>query len=163
MRTFLLFPLFVALLFLSGCGGNTGLPDDMPRLFQVNITIKQEGVALEGATVTLEAKTPSKYGTASGTTDASGVVKPRTYGHNGVPAGEYVVKVDKITVEGAREVALYEGETPTLVGGTRFRVVDARFTGASSDLTITVADKGATNETFDVGAAVRISLGNITE
>ena len=159
MRTFLFFSFFVTVLLLSGCGGGTNQPADMPKLVPVSITIVQEGAALEGASVTLEAKTPSKYGTASGTTNASGVVKPRTSGFDGVPDGEYTVKVDKLVVEGAKEVALYEGETPSLVGGTRYRVVDAKFSGASSGLSITVSGKSV-NETFDVGAAVRISQGS---
>ena len=158
MRTLSFFTLAVALLFLSGCGGDKSRPTDLPKLFPVSITITQGDAPLAGATVTLNAKTPSKYGTSSGTTDASGIAKFKTYGYDGVPAGDYTVTVAKVGVEGAKEVVAYEGEAPQMVGGTSYQYVDAKFTKGDTGLTITVTEKGG-KATFDVGAAVKTSLG----
>ena len=158
MRTILFLSLSIALLFLAGCSGNDSRPSDMPRLYPVSITITQEGQPLEGATVALEAETPSIY-SASGITNASGVAVLRTYGFNGAPAGNYVVLVSKTVAENQREITTFEGTTE-LVGGESYGHVDPLFSRAdTSTLRITVTERGAT-ETFDVGAPVRVFLWN---
>ena len=160
MRTITSLTLIVSLIFLfPGCGGDGGRPADMPPLFPVTITITQEGVPLEGATVTLHSSTPSTYGTATGTTDSSGTARMRTYGFNGAPAGEYVVTVDRVALEGAEEFVQNPGENPQLRGGTLYRFVNENFTKrGTTTLNMTVADnRRGTTETFDVGAAVRIA------
>jgi len=159
MRTILFLSICTALLLQAGCGGDHGRPADLPRLFPVSITITQENQPLEGATVTVVSKTPSKYGTSSGTTNASGTVTLRTYGFNGVPAGEYAVMVTRVGDENQRESLTPEGET-VMVGGQAFNYVDVQFSDESTTpLSLTVTERGA-RETFEVGAPVRIFLGN---
>ena len=135
MRTMLLLTISVFLLLLSGCGGDadTGRPVDMPKICSVKITITQDGKPLEGAKVTLIAKEQTKYGTAGGTTNAAGVVAPKTYGFVGVPVGDYAVTIEKIDDE----------------SGVRY--VDAQYASeTTTPHSITVTEKGAT-ATFEVG------------
>ena len=161
MRTIVFLSLSVVLVLLSGCKDKSR-PSDFPDVFSVSITITQEDKPLEGATVTLIAKTPSQYGTASGTTDASGVAKLRTYGHDGVPAGDYAVLVTKQGVENAKESKTLEG-LPIMVGGENYQYVDGKFSKESTTThSISVTNKGA-KETFDVGAAVRVFVSKNEE
>ena len=162
MRTILFLSISTVFLFSAGCSKDDGRPKDMPKLYPVHISITQESKPLEGATVTLMEKTPSKYGASSGTTDVAGTVKVLTYGYEGVPAGEYAVLVKKVGTEGAKEAKTPEGMSLS-VGGKSYGYVDDKFsTVNSTPLSITVTDKGAT-ETFDVGAPVRTFLGNVPE
>ena len=159
MRVFFLLTIGTALLLQAGCGGNGGRPADMPRLNPVRVTIIQDGKPLEGADVTLTIKTPTNYGVATGLTDASGVAVLRTYGYDGVPAGQYTVTVVKRVVEGGTQVTSPIDGSTYETGGSVYQTVDAQYTDTqSSPLSIDVTTKGAT-ESFDVGAAVRISMG----
>jgi hypothetical protein len=159
MRTFLFLALSAALILQAGCGGDDGRPSDLPKLYPVSITITQADNPLEGATVTLTSKTPTTYGTASGTTNASGIAVIRTYGYNGVPAGDYAVSIEKQLSENQREGRTLEGE-PYLFGGELYNYVEAKFSQASgTPLSTTVTAKGV-KETFDVGAPVRTFIRN---
>jgi len=157
MRTFLFLSLSFALLLQSGCSKDDGRPNDLPKLHPVSITVIQDGKPLEGAAVTLIAKTQTLYGMASGTTNASGIAVPRTYGYDGVPVGQYMVTVSKAVVEGAREAKNDDGSTYE-TGGKNYQYVDVKFTKQdTTTLDIDVTEKGA-KETFDVGAAVHVFL-----
>jgi len=132
----------------------------MPPLFPVNITIIQDGQPLEGATVTLIATAPvvAQYGISSGTTTAAGVARPRTYGFDGVPAGDYTVVVERRVTEGEQQI-IEDGAVVGTRGGRTYQLVDAQFsTAATSTLRISVAERRGATETFDVGAAVRVFL-----
>ena len=159
MRTISILSLFLVLLLHAGCSKDDGRPADMPKLYPVSISIIQDGKPLDGATVTLVAKTPAvaQYGRSAGTTVA-GTVSLRTYGYNGVPAGEHAVLVEKRVTEGGQEIIEDERVVGTR-GGRIYQLVDTKFTTeASTPLSITVQEKGKTSETFDVGAAVRVFL-----
>ena len=159
MRTFLFLTISVTLLLQSGCGSNDGRPADMPRLYPVKVSIIQDGKPLEGADVTLTAKTPSNYGVSTGLTDASGVALLRTYGYNGVPVGQYTVAITKRTVEGATQATSAIDGSTYETGGTIYQTVNVQYTDTKqSPFSIDVTEKGAT-ESFDVGAPVRVSLG----
>jgi len=162
MRTFTIFTLSIALLFQAGCGGNDGRPDDLPDLYSVSITVTQSGSPLEDALVTVINKTPATYGTASGTTDASGVAKLRTYGFNGVPAGDYSVVIERRVIEGAQQRTTAEGDT-FMAGGQAFQYVEAQYTQENTTPhSLTVTERGAT-DTFDVGEPVRVFMYAIPE
>jgi len=158
MRTVLFLSLSLALLFHSGCGGgHSGRPADMPMIYPVKITVTQEGAALQEAGVTLTAKTPAKYGVASGLTDAHGVAVIRTYGFAGVPEGQYTVTVSKQGVEGATEATDIDGNRYQ-TGGKVYEYVNVRYSKTdTSPLNIEVTTKGAT-ESFDVGAPVHLFI-----
>jgi len=69
----------------------------MPDLHPCQITITQEDVPLEGASVTLFPKTGGSNGwNTVGLTNANGVAEMKTHNDfKGAPAGEYVVMVTK--------------------------------------------------------------------
>ena len=159
MRTILFSFLSIALVLHTGCGGgDSGRRADMPKVYPVKITIKQDGTALQDASVTLTAETPSKYG-SSGITDASGVAVIRTYGFAGAPEGTYTITVSKQGVEGATEAKDAEGNTYQ-TGGKVYEYVDAKYRQAdTSDLNMEVTTKGATAE-FDVGAPVHVFISD---
>jgi hypothetical protein len=160
MRTIPLLSFIVVLVFQAGCGKDHNRPDDLPKLYPVSITVTQDGKPLEEATVTLYAKTPTKYGTGSAKTNASGVAVIRTYGYNGVPVGQYTVTVEKRGVEGAKEVTMEDGATD-FVGGKIFQYVEAQYANESSTpFSIDVTEKGAT-DTFEVGKPVHVYLGDV--
>ena len=160
MRTFLLLTISIALVFQAGCAKNSSRPADMPKLRSVRITIIQDGKPLEGADVTLTAKTPMNYGVATGATDASGIAVLRTYGFDGVPDGQYTVTVSKRSVEGATQVTNPIDGSTREAGGSIFQTVDVQYTDTqSSPLGISVSGKAA-KESFDVGASVHEFMGN---
>jgi len=151
--------LFIAVLaFQIGCGNDPGRPQDLPKLYPVNITVTQEGNPLEGATVTLKSKEAVKYAVCSGTTNAAGVAVLLTYGYAGAPLGQYAVMIDKTGVEGAKEAINEEGLSYE-TGGAIYRYVDAQYWLESTPLSIDVTEKGA-KETFDVGKPVRVFVSN---
>jgi len=161
MRTILILSLFLALLLYTGCNRNDGRPADMPKLYPVTISIIQDGQPLDGATVTLIAKTPAvaQYGTSSGTTTATGTATIRTYGYDGVPIGDYTVLVEKRVTEGEREIIQEGMGVVGTIGGRVFQLVNTQFTAqATTPLSISVAERRGATETFDVGAAVRVFL-----
>jgi len=153
MRTHISFLLFVAIVFFAGCDSGPSRPGDLPKLHLVKITFTQDGTPLQGANVTLLSTTTQTYGSASGTTDASGVVVPGTYGFDGVPEGEYIVSVSKTVIEGGTE--RMDGNVRLTVGGNVYQFVHADYLDAGqSPLRITVS--GPMSQTFDVGAPVRV-------
>ena len=158
MRIILFFTVIIALLQQAGCSKDSGQPADMPKLYPVAIEATGDGKPREEIIVTLTAKTPAKYGAASATTDANGVAKIRTYGHAGVPQGEYTVTFSKIAVEGARIVMNAGAEDE--VGGQLYQYVDDKYVKESSTLySITVGEKGA-KETFEIGSPVHTFMRN---
>jgi len=92
--------LVVCMLFLSGCGGQK-LPEGMPKLTAVELTIMQDGTALEGAIVSLlPLDSDNSRWNAGGVTDKNGKAKIRTLSqYDGVAAGKYQVTVVKTYVE----------------------------------------------------------------
>jgi len=153
MRTIITLLFIVSVAFQAGCGPQgPPRPSDLPTLHLVSITITQEGTPLAGASVILTSKTPQTYSTASGTTDAAGVVVPRTYGFEGIPVGQYTVSVSKTAIEGATEQM--DGSTPIQVGGKIYQYVGKEYLETrTSPLSIDVS--AAMETTLDVGASVR--------
>ncbi|MCL2006308.1 MAG: carboxypeptidase-like regulatory domain-containing protein [Planctomycetaceae bacterium] len=157
MRTIISLLFIVAIPFLSGCDTGPPRPADFPTLHRVTLTITQAGTPLEGASVTLTSKTPQAYSTASGTTNAEGVVVPRTYGFDGVPAGEYTVSVSKTAIEGGTEQMA--GNALITVGGRIYQYVAADYlTAGTSPLSLDIS--GRKEEAIDVGASVRTFISD---
>jgi len=130
----------------------------MPRLYPVTITVTGDGQPREEILVNLIAKTPAKYGAASGTTDASGDAKILTYGFVGVPLGEYTVTLSRIDIEGMTRVENSGGWDE--FGGQVYQYVEDKYTKAeSTPYSITVTEKGV-KETFEIGAPVRTFVRN---
>ena len=157
MRIFILLLFIVSVALYVGCHRGPARPADLPALHLVSITITQNGTPLPGAAVVLTAKTQQTYRTASGTTDDSGVVVPRTHGFDGVPAGAYTVSVSKTAIEGGTQQM--DGNTPITVGGKIYQYVEEDYLNAStSPLSVDVSARMET--TLDVGAAVHVFIAD---
>ncbi|MDR1492822.1 MAG: hypothetical protein LBT05_08880 [Planctomycetaceae bacterium] len=91
--------LVVLLTALSFAGCGQSLPKGMPPLYPCVITLTQEGVPLEGASVALIPEDTTLRFTFAGATASTGSVEMYSHGkHRGVPAGKYkllVTKTDK--------------------------------------------------------------------
>jgi hypothetical protein len=92
-----LVPFLSALVFVAGCGQK--LPDGMPKLYPVTISVTQDGTPLAGANVVLSG---THQWVSVGTTDAQGNAVLYTQGnYPGVPEGISKVAVTKIGEEGS--------------------------------------------------------------
>ena len=150
---------------LTGCGAGDGRPADMPRLFPTTITIVQDGVPLAGASVVLIPDDGSRDWYVSGATNESGVAEMVASSRwSGAPNGQYRVIVRKFESDASRIPPLPDDADEAARAAHEFRTAEERlntytlvesiFTDpARTPLTLTV--DGVTNETLDVGAAVR--------
>lgn len=142
--------------FTLGCGGEER-PAGMPILQPVTIKIVQGGSPLEGASVQLMPEEASNTWASGGSTDAMGEVKIMTMGkYDGAPAGKYKVTVDKISSDGPADAGNDPAGSPQ---ATLFRVVDPQFTSLKTTTAeLTVAEGSPTEETIDVGPAIKKEL-----
>jgi len=91
--------LVASMLFLSGCSKQK-LPDGMPKLMAVDLTIMQDGAPLDGAIVSLLPLDVNSRWNASGTTGKDGKAKMRTLAkYDGAAEGKYKVTVVKTYIE----------------------------------------------------------------
>lgn len=130
-------------------------PSDMGDLGGCLVKVTQDGAPLEGADVIFHAQDEAnkKY-TPSGRTNEKGEAKIKTYGFEGVPAGEYKVTVTKLHIEEG-EVVVAEDGSETVEGGSEYQVVDAEFRDVNTTpLSVTITDPMTEVPVFDVGAAV---------
>jgi len=157
-------PLLLLAVLLVGCSDR---PADMPPLFPCNITVTQDGVALEGASVRM-VNSDSAVGNAwtpSGTTDAGGVARMMTNAqYAGAAAGKYRITVEKFETEPSKlgpqppvdspeyEAWSHRSASETL---TQYALVEAIYSSSQTPHEIEVT-KGANDVTIDVGKAVRI-------
>jgi hypothetical protein len=78
----------------AGCAPS--LPKGMPPIYPCTITLTQEGVPLEGASVALIPEDTTLTFVFAGATTSSGSVEMYSHGkHRGVPAGKYKLTVIK--------------------------------------------------------------------
>ena len=159
----LFFAFCCAPLLFVGCGGEK-LPPDMPRLFPTTVTIVQEGIPLEGATVVLHPKDPNSRWSAAGLTDASGKVEFFTHGrYRGVPEGEYQLTVCKIYSEQSQYQEPPAGMDERTFNNLRaaenlgvYRLVDPIYDNpTTSPLEISVGRNQPQDRQFDVGKAIK--------
>lgn len=130
-------------------------PSDMGDLGGCLVKVTQDGAPLEGADVIFHAQDEAnkKY-TPSGRTNEKGEAKIKTYGFEGVPAGEYKVTVTKLYIEEGNVVVAEDG-SETVEGGSEYQVVDAEFRDVNTTpLSVTITDPMTEVPVFDVGAAV---------
>jgi len=140
----------VCLPVLSGCGGQK-LPEGMPKLTPVILTVTLDGEPLDGATVGLVPldSTNSRWN-AGGGTDKNGKTKIRTLAqYDGVVAGKYKVTVTKTYIEPLPEGQTYEeflkAKRPTPV-----EYVHKRFAIQSTTPLELEVGSAAVNQTFEV-------------
>jgi hypothetical protein len=141
--------ILTASIVFSGCGYGPQKPKGFPKsLSPCELTILQDGAPLETANVSLVSPEETKDWSAVGITDSAGVVQIYTYGKwKGAPKGTFKVVVTKDKVEGP------DGSEKT------FTLVDEQFIKPETT-PLTLEIKGATKQTFDVGAAVKKRIDN---
>jgi hypothetical protein len=142
-KNILHFVILLAVLCFAGCAPS--LPKGLPPLYPCTITLTQEGVPLEGASVALIPEDTTLHFTFAGATTSTGSVEMYSHGkHRGIPAGKYkllVIKSDKEIQNGKIwDVSL----------------VDLNYTKpATSPLEVEIAKK-KNKFTFDLGKTVKI-------
>jgi predicted small lipoprotein YifL len=95
-----IFPIVSLIIFITLTGCGTKLPDGIPKLYSVTVTVTQDGLPLENANVLLSGT--DKW-ISTGTTNAQGIVSLYTQGkYPGVPEGTFKVSVAKIGEEGEK-------------------------------------------------------------
>lgn len=152
----------LSLLFLAGmalCCWTSGcrrqmLPDDLPKLYSVKVSVVQEGNPLEAAQVSFIPADPTVRWTAGGRTDAKGTVVPVTHGqYRGIAAGEYKVVVTKIWSDPSK-VEKMSGDSPI---NASYHLVDPKYASEkTTPLEIRIEKKDALS--FDVGKAVKVHI-----
>ena len=161
----LLLPLLLLAVLLAGCSDR---PADMPPLFPCSITVTQDGVPLEGASVRMVNLSDAAVGNAwtpSGTTDASGVAQMMTNAqYAGAAAGKYRITVEKFETEPSKlgpqppvDSPEYEAWSHRSAAETlaQYALVEAIYSSSQTPHEIEIT-KGANDLTIDVGKAVRI-------
>lgn len=164
-KTIALFVAIAATLALAAGCNRVKLPDGMPELFPMKVTVTQDGKPAEGVEIICH-KGSLGYG-VSGVSDSSGVAELKTNGQfKGAPAGEYTVTATKYELTPSQL-----GVCP--VGGPARAEWEEKFAEeyrpaynyvnpelrdpATSGLTLSVA-KGTAAATLDLGAAVKVEV-----
>ncbi|MDR0338332.1 MAG: hypothetical protein LBI18_14745 [Planctomycetaceae bacterium] len=138
---------------LIGCK-HQKLPDDIPQLHNVSVTVLQDTKPTEKALVMFYPIDKNSRWTAGGQTNGNGAVKLMTHGlYQGVVAGEYYVTISKIwTNENATEKI----DANTMIH-QRYHLIDPKFElPETTPLKIQIEKE--TSISFDVGQAVKIRI-----
>ena len=156
MKKSILILCFVALV---GCA-KSNVPDGLPKLVPVTLTLMQEGAPLSEAVVSLEGDTPFSVG---GVTDAKGSVILYTSGkYKGAPPGKFKVRVMKTESDptpsapkpGDPEFRAYMEDARNRSAAKTYTLVEKQYTQIDTtplELDIT----GPLTQTLDVGKAVK--------
>jgi hypothetical protein len=142
-KNILHFVILLAALCVGGCAPS--LPKGLPPIYPCTITLTQEGVPLEGASVALIPEDTTLTFTFAGATTSTGSVEMYSHGkYRGVPAGKYKLIVTKkyyeIQNEKVWDVSL----------------VDLKYNNLNtSPLQVEIA-KTKNKLTFELGKAVKI-------
>ena len=139
-----------------GCAPSD-IPEGMPELHPVTLTIVQSGTPLEGATIQLVPQDSANSRWAcGGTSDATGKVVVQTLGKfPGAPVGSYKATIYKTLVEDMTP-GVEDSPSSTKVFET-FLLVDPKFQSAeTSTIEVTVASGENNPPPIDLGAPVKI-------
>lgn len=139
-----------------GCAPSD-MPEGMPELHPVTLTIVQSGTPLEGATVQLVPQDSANSRWAcGGTSDAMGKVIVQTLGKfPGAPIGTYKATVYKTLVEDMTP-GVEDSPSSTKVFET-FLLVDPKFQSAeTTTIEVTVASGDNSPPPIDLGAPMKL-------
>jgi len=146
-KSHLLFLICATLMLFSACSSQLK-PDGLPKLYPLTLTLTQDGVPLDGASVSLFADDGLSTWTIGGTTDASGSMSPKTHGKfPGIPAGTYKVCVVKIEI--------VDSTRPSAQDPIEYDLVDAKLRSPTTTTLTLEAGPGIKNVTLDVGKPSR--------
>lgn len=145
--------------FIGSVGGcaPSDMPEGMPELHPVTLTIVQSGTPLEGATMQLVPQDSANIRWAcGGTSDAMGKVVVQTLGKfPGAPVGTYKATVYKTLVEDMTP-GVEDSPSSTKVFET-FLLVDLNFQSAeTTTIEVTVASGENIPPPIDLGAPVKL-------
>jgi hypothetical protein len=145
-KNILYFIVILSVLCFVGCGG-AALPKGLPPIYPCTITLTQDGVPLEGASVALIPEDTTLTFTFAGATTSNGSVEMYSHGkHRGVPAGKYKLLVTKNDHE------IQNGKIWDV------SLVDVKYTKPdASPLEVNIAEK-KNQFTFELGKAVRTQI-----
>lgn len=142
---------------LMGCSPSVEIPDGLPELYPVAITLTQSGSPLEGASVQLVAQDAAiaKW-QCGGFSDATGKVEIKTMGqHVGAPVGKFKVLVTKESIESSAGADSSPGAATV---STTYALVDPKFQSATTTpATIDVTTGENAPAAIEVGAPVKIA------
>ena len=158
--------LLLSLVVLSGCTAQR-VPDGMPKLVPVTLTITQAGTPLAGAVVSLIDISGGIPFMVGGTTDVNGSVVLHTHGkYKGAPLGKFKVRVVKTVSDqppsdlppapelDSPEFEAYRQKIGKLPPLKTYMLVEKRYTQPdTTPLEIDISCPLTT--TLDVGKAVR--------
>lgn len=137
-----------ALVAFGGCSG-TKLPNGMPPLHPLTVTLIQEGHPLSGADIFLLPETGDSVWNIGGVSDHDGKVVPMTHGkYKGVPAGRYKACVSKV-------------EATTVAGRSlpdEYDLVDPKLKSPQTTALTLEVGPGKNNITLDVGKPVKTRI-----
>jgi hypothetical protein len=157
-------------IFLIGCKQGRVPPPGLPKLYQCTINLTQEGVPLSGASILLQPLSPpqGRNWTVSGFSDETGKAEIYTNGYfRGAPQGNFKVIVSKtetvtptfpnIMPTDPRERAKLERriENETKI----YKIVADKFSEPETT-PLEMEIKGNTEQTFDVGSAIKKKINN---
>jgi hypothetical protein len=154
----------IALIAFIGCGEK--LPADLPKLYPTTLTVVQENQPLGDAIVQVTAKDRNSKWSATGITNASGVVELDTQGkYKGVPEGIYSVVVTKTFTETPKyagqsqpkDVSYEEWQKMLAADVSKsYNLVDLKFGSLeTTTLEIKITPSGNNNQKIDVGKSIR--------
>ena len=154
-RRILFFSLLIFAVFLAGCNSKKK-PDGLPALYPCEITVKQDGTPLAGATVMLLSDGGSMPWTVAGGTNDAGIAKIFTHGDfAGAPLGQYKVTISKNVIENAPSAEQLSNPNFSGPMGEAYDYVDLQYkTKDSTPLSIEITS-GKNVQEYDVGPAIR--------
>jgi hypothetical protein len=156
--------ILLSLVILFGCAKQS-IPDNLPKLVPVTLTITQEGTPFTDAIVSLVDPSGGVPFTVGGMTDTNGNVVLHTHGlYKGAPLGKFKVRIIKTESDptpplpklGTPEFDAYQKEMQKNPPKT-YTLVEKRYTNVDTtplELDIT----GPLTTTLDAGKAVRNAL-----
>ena len=155
------------MIFIAGCNGPQK-PADLPKLYPCKITVIQDGKPLEGAMVFVRPPDGYLRFVIGGKTDAKGVAAIQLDGQwDGIPEGEFFVSISKIVrppdLETPDENTPLNERRRMQDQATKLtkETVDPKYSDLAKTQLRLKVDKKAVNETFDVGAAVDLSVAEL--
>jgi hypothetical protein len=145
MKTFINCFLLFLIFFFVGCAQK--LPEGMSKPYPVTITVMMDGLPLEGAMVyayPTNSEMSQWAGAGSKPTNSSGTTNIYTYLVKGLVAGEYIITVEKQTIEQHPEDSSGNSDLYELFVATEF------WKKETSPLKINVSPKGNNHFTVEV-------------
>lgn len=124
---------------IAGCGGQA-VPEGMLELHAVQVTVSQGGSPIPDATVMFQPEDNGQWH-ASGVTDSDGVAVLRTNNEfDGVPPGEYGVKITKTEAVETGDTEVNDAGETVPVLFTKQLLAEKYASFATSGLKATVSD-----------------------